>query len=105
MRARSFSGPPDLGDFDLELLRRTFAENPLRESAGDARRSENSESAEQLAWLFEKYEATHALLVAERPFTLLVLAMPRITALPGAKMELQITQRMALLISSKENNT
>lgn len=97
--------PEDLGDFDLALLRKAFAEHPVRESARYVTKSESNDATEQLSWLFEKFESTHVLLVSEQPFTLLALAIPQITSLPGAMTELKIAQRMALLISRQEKNS
>ena len=51
---------------------------------------------------FEKYDATHVLLAAEKPFTLVALNMPALSASPGAESELHAMQRMALLISRQE---
>ncbi|MCB1420023.1 MAG: hypothetical protein KDJ74_13890 [Notoacmeibacter sp.] len=94
---------PDLADFDTELLARLFAIRPVcsKEDAGSQSRLAEAQK-EQLAWLFEKYDATHVLLAAEKPFTLVALNMPALSASPGAESELHAMQRMALLISRQE---
>lgn len=90
----------DLSDFD-DAFRQSFTDRPFRQvidlGASDA-------SDEQLRWLFEKYDATHALLVCDRPFTLIVLNIPAYAASPNVVLELQAVQRMALLISGRKGN-
>lgn len=94
---------PDLADFDLPVLRPLFAAHPVCsiEDLRDDRQIPDT-AREQLAWLFEKFDATHVLLAADRPFTLVALTMPALSASPGAENELKAFQRMAFLISRQE---
>ncbi|MCB1384276.1 MAG: hypothetical protein KDJ73_15375, partial [Notoacmeibacter sp.] len=94
---------PDLADFDGSVLARLFAVRPVCSRDDVTARSRLGDGEkEQLAWLFEKYDATHVLLAAEQPFTLVALNMPSLSASPGAESELLAMQRMALLISRQE---
>ncbi|HEV7319638.1 MAG TPA: hypothetical protein VGO04_13655 [Ensifer sp.] len=89
----------ELADLDLPAIKALFAANPLLRAAGTD--SLSREDAEQLAWLLEKYEATHVMLVSSRPFRLIALNMPSVSATPGAETELRVVQRMAMLISER----
>ncbi len=62
----------------------------------------NNKYDEQLSWLFEKYKATHAILISEQPLKILVLDLPSFAEAPETEKELKIAQRVALLMSSKE---
>jgi hypothetical protein len=92
----------DLGDFDLRALRSLFSRHPvLHRSNSEANAGFDEQSREQLAWLFEKYDATHAMIVSNEPFMLVVLTMPAVSTTPGAEAELRAVQRMAILISNQ----
>lgn len=56
---------------------------------------------DHIAYLFERYSATHMMLAAARPRTLIALSMPSLSASPTAELELQVVQRMAALMSEK----
>ncbi|MGJ7038357.1 hypothetical protein J2Y63_001612 [Shinella sp. BE166] len=92
-------GEKELADLDLAGIKALFAARPLLRAteAGGLAQSD----AEQLAWLLEKYEATHLMLVSARPFRLIALNMPSVSATPGAETELKVAQRMAFLISER----
>ncbi|WP_439615628.1 hypothetical protein [Shinella sp.] len=92
-------GEKELTDLDLAGIKALFAAQPLLRAteAGGLAQSD----AEQLAWLLEKYEATHLMLVSARPFRLIALNMPSVSATPGAETELKVAQRMAFLISER----
>ncbi|WP_439630347.1 hypothetical protein [Shinella sp.] len=92
-------GEKELADLDLAGIKALFAAQPLLRAteAGGLAQSD----AEQLAWLLEKYEATHLMLVSARPFRLIALNMPSVSATPGAETELKVAQRMAFLISER----
>ena len=96
-------GDAELKEFDTRILTRLFADDPVR-SAGNIKLAANldEDAREQLSFLFEQYEATHAMLVATAPLSIVVLSMPSIGAAPGAETELRAVQRMALLISEQE---
>ncbi|MEW9617563.1 hypothetical protein AB3G45_27530 [Shinella sp. S4-D37] len=89
----------ELADLDLAGLKRLLAARPLLRATQAAELAETD--AEQLAWLTEKYEATHVMLVSRKPFRLIALNMPSVSATPGAETELKVVQRMALLISER----
>ena len=92
-------GEPELVDFDLPALKTLFLERPLLRAAQIQDLPETD--SEQLAWLLEKYEATHVMLASIHPFRLVALNMPSISATPGAETELKVVQRMAFLISQR----
>lgn len=94
-----FLAEPDLTDFDADVLRRIFARHPVC-AAGETGGLPEAER-EQLVWLFEKYEATHVLLVTPAPLTLLVMSNPALTGSVAAMLELQAVQRMAALIGAR----
>ncbi|WP_104666802.1 hypothetical protein [Ensifer adhaerens] len=92
-------GEDELSELDLPVIKALFAARPLlRASEVD---SLSQADAEQLAWLLEKYEATHVMLVSNHPFRLTALNMPSVSATPGAEIELKVVQRMAVLISER----
>lgn len=95
--------PHDLADFDLDVLARLLRLHTVCGKGELHPGGQVSESmTEQLAWLFEKYEATHVLLASDNPLTLLALNMPALAASPGAETELKAMQRMTWLISRQE---
>ncbi|CAK7261511.1 MULTISPECIES: hypothetical protein [unclassified Shinella] len=92
----------ELADLDLAGLKELTAARPLLRATETSGLSEAD--AEQLAWLTEKYEATHVMLVSRKPFRLIALNMPSVSATPGAEAELKVVQRMALLISERTHD-
>ncbi len=67
----------------------------------DIATSPNESHDQQMAWFFEKYDSSHAMLVRETPLTVVALNMPTLAASPGAEVELRAIQRMAFLLSAK----
>jgi hypothetical protein len=93
----------ELGDFDLKVLTRALKQDPVHSLARvQPEASIDKDLREQLGWLFEKYEATHVLLAALEPLTVVALNMPALAASPGVEMELRAVQRMVMLISQRE---
>ena len=93
----------DLEDFDVGVLSGVFGRSPVVSRAGLRLLAQSGEDArEQLAWLFERFEATHVMLCSQAPLTLVALNMPALTSSPGAETELRAVQRVALLISRRE---
>lgn len=92
-------GPADLGDFDLDRLTALFRADPLRSAARPG--APTPEEAEQLAWLFTRFEASHALMIGTAPLRLLVLNRPAIGGAELADLELRALQRMAALLSAR----
>lgn len=90
----------ELGDFDKNILRSIFSNDALQRKT-DIIKTDKSEKAEHLNWLFERYNATHIILVSNKPISLVALSMPSLAASPGAETELRAVQRMAILISEQ----
>jgi hypothetical protein len=57
---------------------------------------------DHIAYLFERYSATHVMLAMLHPPVLIALSMPSLSASPTAELELQVVQRMAALMSEKK---
>jgi hypothetical protein len=57
---------------------------------------------DHIAWLFERYAATHVILAMPRPRVLIALSMPSLGQSPAAELELQVVQRMAALLARNE---
>lgn len=89
----------DLSDFD-DALMQAFDEAPIRRRSGTSGDGINSDTDanQQLGWFFEKYDATHAMLVSRRPRIIVALNMPTLAASPGAELELAAVQRFAALM-------
>ena len=51
--------------------------------------------------LFERYAATHIILARSYPRVLIALSMPSLRTSPSAELELQVVQRMAILMAEK----
>ncbi len=89
----------DLKDFDDSLIH-AFDGSPVRKktASAPADRRGDTERSQQLDWFFEKYDATHAMLVSRQPLVLVALNMPTLAASPGAELELAAVQRFAALM-------
>lgn len=91
----------DLLDFDHKLLKSVFKNDPLQRK-NDMNKVNSSAEIENLKWLFERFNATHVILVSNKPLSLVALNMPSLSASPGAETELRAVQRMAILISERK---
>lgn len=91
----------DLQDFDHDLLKSVFDRDALQRKTSITSANSSSE-AENLKWLFERFNATHVILVSNAPLSLVALNMPSLSASPGAETELRAVQRMAILISERK---
>lgn len=91
----------DLRDFDQKLLMSVFKRDALQRKTG-MNSTNTSTEAENLKWLFERFNATHVILVSNNPLSLVALNMPGLSASPGAETELRAVQRMAVLISERK---
>ena len=97
-------GKRELADFDNHILSQSFNKEPMRKVSDlEEETFITPAEAEQLSWLFEKYNSTHAILASKKPLTLVALNMPALSSSPGAETELKAVQRMAELISRTEN--
>ncbi|MEM9784984.1 MAG: hypothetical protein AAF801_00680 [Pseudomonadota bacterium] len=56
---------------------------------------------DHISYLFERYSATHVMLAVPRPRVLIALSMPSLSASPQAELELQVVQRMAVLMADR----
>ena len=91
----------DLQDFDKKLLNAVFKNDALQRKV-DMSKANSSAEIEHLNWLFERFNATHVILVSNQPLSLVALNMPSLSASPGAETELRAVQRMAILISERK---
>lgn len=91
----------DLQDFDHKLLKSVFKNDALQRK-NDMNKANSSAEIEHLNWLFERFNATHVILVSNKPLSLVALSMPSLSASPGAETELRAVQRMAILISERK---
>ena len=92
----------DLAEFDTDVLRAVFADDPVRH-VGDLRPDARDPGLQQLAAIFERYDATHLMLVAQSPLTLVALNAPSLTVGADRETELRAVQRVAQLISEKRH--
>ena len=60
---------------------------------------------DHIAYLFARYSATHVMLAVPRPRVLVALAMPSLSASPSAEVELQVVQRMAVLMAKHKGKS
>jgi len=59
-------------------------------------------AADHIAYLFDRYAATHLMYVTSKPMRLLALNMPALGMSPAVEAELIVVQRMAMLLSEQE---
>ncbi len=59
---------------------------------------------DHIAYLFDRYSATHIMLAMPRPRVLVALSMPSLSASPSAELELQVVQRMAALMAVRRGD-
>jgi len=80
-----------------DVLDRIFAASPV------LRRSDppylGPVADDHIAYLFERYAATHVILAMPRPRVLIALSMPSLGLSPAAELELQVVQRIAALLA------
>jgi hypothetical protein len=93
---------------DAEALRDfdgAFRDHVLRHgviSSGEVAKPLDPQLAEQLAWFFRKFEASHAILVSEAPFRIMVVNVPTIAQSQQLEQELRIAQRIAALLAARD---
>lgn len=89
----------NLTDLDAAVIDRIFAVSPvLRKAAPPAL---GAAADEHIAYLFDRYRATHIMRVAGDPRILVALSMPSLNISPNTELELEVVQRMAALISGQ----
>lgn len=88
-----------LSDLQDDVLKQIFAATPVLRRVSPPHLGAVAD--DHIAYLFERYSATHVMLAMENPRVLVALAMPSLGASPSAELELQVVQRMAALMSHK----
>lgn len=83
-----------------EVLAKIFSAAPVLRRADPPQLGAVAD--DHIAYLFERYSATHVMLAMPRPRVLVALSMPSLSASPSAELELQVVQRMAALMATKE---
>lgn len=86
----------DLVDLDADVLRGVFRDRPVIRRADTGL---EAEAADYAAHLFDRFEASHVMMVSEVPLRLVALAMPSVAASSRAELELAAVQRMAALMA------
>lgn len=84
----------DLADFDAVTLAALFAERPVRAQIG-------AQDNEQLAWLFSRFEASHAIAISDDPLILVVFNHPALTTSRSDTDGLTALQRIAAQTAKK----
>ncbi len=94
---------PNLADFDQDALAAAFARHPVM----DARDVETfaDETRQQLDSLFTTYDATHVLLLTHTPLRLAAATLAAVGSTSALKTELAVVQRMAALVSARQETT
>lgn len=91
--------PDALVDLDKLVLERVFKASPV------LRRGDplplDPEEREHVEHIFQRFEASHVLIIEKSPMRLVALAMPALASSPQAELELIVLQRMAGLISER----
>lgn len=88
-----------LGDFDA-AFEEHFTHQTLVSSEG-LEQIENPQLAEQFAWFFRKFEASHVMLVSKKPFRVMALNVPTLAQSRQLEQELRIAQRIATLLAER----
>ncbi|WP_342076135.1 hypothetical protein [Yoonia sp. SS1-5] len=88
-----------LVDLQSPVLDRIFDATPVLRRADPPALGVSAD--DHIAHLFARYSATHIMLASVRPRVLIALSMPAMRASDSAELELQVVQRMAVLISER----
>ncbi len=88
-----------LSGLQQSVMDRIFAAAPVLRKADPPQLGPVAD--DHIAYLFERYSATHVMLAMEHPRVLVALSMPSLGASPSAELELQVVQRMASLMATK----
>ena len=89
-----------LGGLDPAVLDRVFDAAPVLDRAAPPVMGQ--EAADHIAYLFDRFAATHIMQVTANPRMLVALFLPTLGTAPQAVLELQLVQRMANLIAQKK---
>lgn len=71
-------------------------------SSGEVAKPLDPPLADQLAWFFRKFEASHAILVSSAPFRIMVVNVPTLAQSQQLEQELRIAQRMSALLAAQD---
>lgn len=86
-----------------DVLDRVFAVAPVLRRADPPQLGDVAQ--DHIAYLFDRYSATHVMLAMPEPRTLVALSMPSLGASPSAELELQVVQRMSALMSKQDGKS
>ncbi|PJI91408.1 hypothetical protein BC777_0236 [Yoonia maricola] len=86
-----------LKDLQDEVLAQIFAAAPVLRRVDPPQLGAVAD--DHIAYLFSRYSATHVMLAMAQPRVLVALSMPSLNASPSAELELQVVQRMAVLMA------
>ena len=86
-----------------DVLDRIFAVAPVLRRADPPQLGDVAQ--DHIAYLFDRYSATHVMLAMPEPRTLVALSMPSLGASPSAELELQVVQRMSALMSKQDGKS
>ncbi len=86
-----------LADFDQAVLAHIFNAAPVLRAAEPP--VLNAAAEDHIKHLFDRYAATHIILVDDAPFVLIALAIPSLGLSPQVELELDVVQRMAALMA------
>lgn len=93
----------DLADLQDDVLDLIFDHAPVLRRTAPPQLGHVAD--DHIAYLFERYSATHVMLAMHAPRTLVALSMPSLSASPSAELELMVVQRMSALMSKRERKT
>lgn len=88
-----------LRDFDA-AFEEHFTHQTLVSSV-DLQQIKDPQLAEQFAWFFRKFEASHVMLVSKNPFRVMALNVPTLAQSRQREQELRIAQRIAVLLAAR----
>ena len=89
-----------LAELQAPVLHQIFKAAPVLRKSDPPALGEAAD--DHITHLFERYAATHIMVVSQDPWVLVALSMPSLRASPVAELELQVVQRMASLMPYKE---
>ena len=89
-----------LGDFDAAFRNHLIRKGII--ASQDIDQISDPQLAEQFAWFFRKFAASHAMLVSDNPLRIMALNVPTLAQSKQLKQELRIAQRIAILLAERE---
>ncbi|MEO1638878.1 MAG: hypothetical protein AAFU41_06470 [Pseudomonadota bacterium] len=89
-----------LDALQMDVLQRIFVASPVVRKAPPP--ALGPEADDHIAYLFQRYAATHVMQVSRDPFTLIALHLPTLGGSDATEVELQLVQRMAMLMAERQ---